>query len=206
MMDSEGILMDVPGRSEMGSAEEETRPAVSPFGELTGKSLFEADKRVAVLCLSCAQVQADHPAFAGDVMQEISRRFKAGKMNVAEPEKVAAWEQAHPGLNADSDLTCLATELGANYIVQFQFDSLGFAEENFPALRRGRANAQVVVLELSADENGQNSCRVIFKQPFESKYPASAPVTADAEEADAFKQRYLARLHFELARLFLREP
>ena len=206
MMDADGILLDVPGRSEMGSPEEESRPEVSPFGELTGKSLFEADKRVAVLCLSGAQVQVEHPTLAVDVTQEISRRFKAGKMDVVEPEKVVAWAQAHADLTADSDLTGLATEIGANYIVQFQIDSLAFAEENFPALRRGRTNAQVVVLELADDENGQKSCRVVFKQPFESKYPGSAPITADAEEADAFKQRYLARLHFELARLFLREP
>ena len=46
MTDADGILLDVPGRSEPGSREEETCPAVSPFGELAGKSLFAEDKQV----------------------------------------------------------------------------------------------------------------------------------------------------------------
>jgi hypothetical protein len=90
--------------------------------------------------------------------------------------------------------------------VQFQIETLGFTEENFPELRRGRATGQVAVIELTTAENGEKQSRVIFKQPFESKYPSSAPIAAEAEESDAFKQRYLARLHYELARLFLREP
>lgn len=204
-MDADGILLNLPPRSDM-SSEDDSRSSVSIFEQLAGKSLVEDGQRVAVLCHSTAEVQAQHPNFAAGVIEEVSRRFKAGKINVVEAENVVVWAKNRAGLTVDSDLTALATEHEAGYIVQFHIETLGFAEENFPELRRGRANGQVAVIEMTTNENGEKRSRVIFRQPFESKYPSSAPVAADAEEADAFKQRYLARLHYELSRPFLREP
>jgi hypothetical protein len=206
MTDADGVLLELPKRLEMDSQEDDTRANVSPFERLVAKSLTEEGKQVAVLCHSGANVRAEHPTFAASIIEEISRRFKAGKINVVEAEKVVAWTKDHAGHTADSDLTALATDLGADYIVHFQIESLGFAEENYPELHRGRAQGLVVVAETAVDEKGQKRTRVVFRQPFESKYPNSASIVADPEEPDSFKQRYLARLYHELARLFLSEP
>ena len=206
LTDADGAPVDLPGRSAMGSPEEEARPAISPFEEMAGKSLLDEGKRVAVVCHSAAAVQTDHPTFAAGVIEEISRRFKGGKINVVEADKVVAWIKGRSNFMADSDLTPLGTELEADYIVHFQIEALGFAEENYPELRRGRAQGRVMVVEITTDEEGQKRARVIFKQPFQSKHPNSPLIAADPEEPEAFKQRYLARLHYELARLFLREP
>ena len=206
MTDVDGDLGDFSTRSELGLQGNDSREAASVFGQLVGKSLVEEGKRVAVLCYSGTVVQTEHPTFAGGVIEEISRRFKAGKINVVDPATVESWTKEHGGVTAGSDLTALGTELEADYVVQFHIETLGFAEENYPELRRGRAQGHVVVVEIAADEQDQKRPRVIFKQPFESKYPNSSSVAADPEEPDAFKQRYLARLHYELARLFLGEP
>jgi hypothetical protein len=199
-------LLDFSTRSEMDTQGDESDVKVSEFELRVGKSLLAEDKRVAVVCHTGASVQAEHPTFAKGVVEDISRRFKSGKINVVDPEKVVSWVGDHAGLNADSDLTALGTELDVDYIVQFQIETLGFAEENFPELRRGRAQGHVAVVELTGDDLGRKQTRIIFKQPFESKFPNSPVGANDPEEPSAFKQRYLVRLHYELARLFLRGP
>jgi hypothetical protein len=204
MTDADGILVNPSMGSEISSQEGDSREAASPFETLVGKSLIDGGKRVAVLCGSSLAVQSEHPTFAAGVVEEITRRFKAGKINVVDPGQVVLPTEVQDG--DDSDLTLPGTQLEADYIVHFHIETLGFTEENFPELRRGRARGQVVVVEMANDDNGQKDQRIIFKQPFESKYPNNPAVAADPEEPDAFKQRYLARLHYELARLFLREP
>jgi hypothetical protein len=204
--DADGGPQDFPARSDRLSPGDNSGGAASVFEQLTSKSLNEEGKRVAVLCHATADVQKEHPAFHVNVIEDLSRRFKAGKISVVEAEKVVSWAKDRTGLTADSDLTLLGAEHEADFIVQFHIESLGFTEENFPELRRGRARGQVAVVEVTVDESGQKRSRVIFKQPFESKYPIGAPIAADAEEADAFKLRYLARLHYELSRLFLANP
>jgi hypothetical protein len=206
MTDADGILLDLPPRSEASSVDDETRAAVGAFEQLSGKSLTAEGKRVAVLCQAGAAVHTEHPTFAASVIEDLSRRFKAGKINVVEADKIVAWVAEHAGLTADSDLAALGTDLAADYIVRFHIEMLGFSEENFPELRRGRARGVVSVVEITADDDGRKVSKVIFRQPFESKHPQDAPISADAEEADAFRLRYLSRLHYELSRLFLREP
>jgi len=206
LADADGGLGDFSTRSEIRSQGDDSREESSVFEQLVGKSLAEVGKRVAVLCHSGPVVQAEHPTFAAGVIEEICRRFKAGNVNTVESDKIVSWTKEHAVLTADSDLTAFGTELDLDYIVDFRIDTLRFAEENYPELRRGRAQGHVVVVEMAVDQTGQKRPRVIFKQPFESKHPNNPAAAADPEEPDAFKQRYLARLHYELARLFLREP
>jgi hypothetical protein len=169
----------------------------------TGRSLDEKGKKVVILASSESGARAEHPSLDFDVIAELTLRFRQHQIDVIESQKVNRWIDDNGGIDDATDLAEIGPKFGADFIVLIKFDEFGFRESNSPSLYRGHSRGTVVVVELKpAAVGGKKLAKQIYHRPFESKYPVHQPISADQEKLSLFKQRYLARLSEELARLF----
>jgi len=179
---------------------------VCDFTSMTKKKLTEKGKKVIVLSSSTAVAQSEEPSLDLDVIAEVSRRLKIEKVNVVDPHKVTNWIDDHGGITDETALAPIGVKFAADYIVLFKFDNFGYREENSPSLYRGHASYKVVVVEMVDAKSAPDGKRakIIYNKPFESKYPANQPISAEqVGSPDLFKTQYLGRLSQELGRLFI---
>ena len=170
-----------------------------------GRSLAEKGKRTIVLCCAAPGAQTEEPSLDIDIIAEVSRRLLIEKVDVVEPHKVANWIDDNGGITAQTDLEPIGVHFKADFIVLFTFDDFGYREENSPGLYRGHAIGKIVVAEIVDDgvTPGKKRAKVIYNKPFDAKYPANRPLSADQEGPDLFKRKFLGQLSTTLTRTFV---
>lgn len=176
------------------------------FTAWTKKRLSEKGKRVIVLCSSPSAAQTEEPALDLDVIAVVSRRLKADNVTVVDPHKVTTWLDDNGGITESTDLAPIGREFAADYIILFRFTDFGYLEPNSPGMFRGRASVKIVVVEMIDDKNaeGGKKAKIIYNKPFESKYPANRPVSAEeVGRPELFKSQFMGRLSDDLARKFI---
>jgi hypothetical protein len=173
------------------------------FKKQTRRSLDEKGKKVVILASSSNPALAEHPSLDSDVIAELTRRLKAQQIDIVDSHEVTRWLDDNGGVTDETDLAEIGGKFAVDYIVLIKFSEFGFREPNSTHLFRGHARGTVVVVECQRGESGTKpSAKQIYYRPFDSKYPIHQPIPADQESPSVFKQRYLARLSEELARLF----
>jgi hypothetical protein len=175
------------------------------FTQRTKKRLSERGKRVIVIA-SCAKHFAEEPSLDLDVITAVTRRLKADNVTVVDSHKVATWIDDHGGITESTDLAPIGREFAADYIVLFRFNDFGYSEPNSPGMYRGHASVQIVVVEMVNDKQapGQKMAKIIWNNPFESKYPTNRPESAEeVGKLELFKSKYMGRLSEGLARKFI---
>lgn len=169
------------------------------------RSLAEKGKRVIVLAAPTPSAQVEEPSLDLDIMAEVSRRLKVEKIDVVEPHKVARWIDDNGQIGPQTALEPIAEKFNADFIVLITFEDFGYREENSPGLYRGHANGKIVVTEIVEDraKRGKKRAKVIYNNPFTTKYPANRPLAADQEGPDVFKRKFMGRLSESLTRTFV---
>jgi len=176
------------------------------FTAWTKKRLSEKGKKVIVLSSSDSGARAEEPSLDLDVIAVVSRRLKADNVAVVDPHKVATWIDDHNGISDSTDLAPIGLEFAADYIILFKFTDFGYSEPNSPGMFRGHASVKIVVVEMVKDKSatGGKKAKIIYNKPFESKYPANRPVSAEeVGRPELFKSQYMGRLSDDLARKFI---
>ncbi|MGQ0637524.1 MAG: hypothetical protein ACT4QC_23195 [Planctomycetaceae bacterium] len=175
----------------------------SDFTQKTKKELSEKNKRVVILSSSTGTAQAEDASLDFDFVTEISRRLRLQKINVVDSHEINRYIDDNGQITDETDLAEIGPKFKADYIILFKFDEFGYREPNSVHLYRGHARGKVVVVELKGEgADGKRIAKTIYKQPFDSKYPVLQPIQSDQESASVFRQRYVAQLSEELARLF----
>ncbi len=175
------------------------------FERTTHKALDEKGKRVVVLTKSTADTRASYPVLDGDVVGYVSELLMSQHVDAVDPERVAEWATAEGGLTDDADLVKIAATLKADFLVIIKFDELGCRADGGEKWIRGHARGTLTVTEVVAadDEADRKTAQVIYTRPFESRYPAHLPVSAEDEPKEKFQRRFLQDLVDTLTRLLL---
>jgi hypothetical protein len=175
------------------------------FTQATKKRLSEKGKRVIVIS-SCGKHFAEEPSLDLDVIAVVSRLLKANNVTVVDSHKVSTWIDDHGGITESTNLAPIGREFAADYIILFRFTDFGYSEPNSPGMYRGHASVRIVVVEMVDDKNatGGKKAKILWHNPFESKYPANRPVSAEeVGRLELFKSQYMSRLSEALARKFI---
>jgi len=174
------------------------------FKKQTGKTFAEKGKKVLILSASSAPAQSEHPSLDMDIVAEMSRRLRAQEIKLVDSGKVAKYIDDNGSVSDDTDLGALGARFDADLILLVKFDEFSFREPNSLQLYRGKARGTIVVIEVNkrGEEKNKPIAKKIYYRPFDSKFPVHAPIPSESERPELFKQRYLARLSEELARLF----
>ncbi len=175
------------------------------FTKLTKKRLSERGKRVVVIS-SCAKHFSEEPSLDLDVIAGVTGFLKADNVTVVDSHKVATWIDDHGGITESTDLAPIGREFAADYIVLFRFTDFGYSEPNSPGMYRGHASVRIVVVEMVNDKNasGGKKAKILWHNPFESKYPVNRPVSAEeVGRLELWKSQYMGRLSQDLARKFI---
>ena len=115
-----------------------TKPA---FEEYTGKSMADECKKVAVICSAPEAIKLDYPSIEADMLGDLTRTLATQNIDIIKPHKVASWIDDNGG--SVEDMSELAREIEAGYIIQVRIDSITYKEEHSPSLMRGRASGSV---------------------------------------------------------------
>ena len=169
------------------------------FNQRTGIDLVHEYKQVLVVCSTPETIAGHLPSLRYDLADGLIRRLKRRGVTIVDPNRVATWIDDHGGLW--NDLSELAEDFDADYILHVDLSEFDYREENSPTLFRGRAVGNVFVYAVRP-EAGRRLVEQIFVQEFTSVHPANYPVSADRMSAKAFQTRYLDRITTQLAQMF----
>lgn len=175
------------------------------FKGVTGKSLTEKGKKVAVICNTPESVRDEFSALGVELLREICTKMRGHKIDVIPSSKIASWIDDNGG--EVGNLNELAQKIEADYIVRIDIDQFSYQEENSPNLFRGRAAGSVTVFEVLYNE--QKTAKVkrlseIYSKRFASVYPVHQAVPADQTSPIIFRKKYMDRVSDEISRLFYR--
>lgn len=174
----------------------------STFEQRTGISLLKSGKKVAVVCTAPSSVTAEFDSLQLDVQQEVVRRMRIRKLNVARADDVINAMNSSGG-RFDRDAVAFALP-DVDYIIHIDIERFTHTEEGSPQLYRGRANGIIYAYEVDRGPETSARPRVlqVFYQEFTSEYPPSQPVPADQISARVFRQRCVDQLADVVGRTF----
>ncbi|MFN0054575.1 MAG: hypothetical protein ACKV0T_20560 [Planctomycetales bacterium] len=172
------------------------------FRQITGKSLGEKGKKIAILSSSSVPAQSEVRSLDQDIITEVTRRLKAKDVNIVSSHEISRWIDDNGAITDEHDLTEIGAKFGVDYIVLFKFEEFGLREPNSPGMYRGHARGSVIVVETAKSALGEKTSRKIYHHPFSTLYPLNQPIPAEQENVETFRTRYMSRLGEELAKLF----
>lgn len=174
----------------------------SAFEQRTGISLHEENRKVAVICTAPASVTSEFDTLAYDLQEEVSRRMRLRKLNVASDDDVIA---ALNSTNGRFDKDTLAAALDdVDYIIHIDVEQFTHTEDGNSKLYRGRSNGIVYAYEVDRgpDAGGKPRALQVFYQEFTTEYPKSQPFTSEQIAARVFRQRCVDNMADVVGRTF----
>jgi len=174
----------------------------SDFEQRTGISLLKNELKVAVICTAPASVVSDFDGLQYEVQEEVTRRMRIRKLNVASDDDV---HSALNGSNGKFNKDALAAALDdVNYIIHVDVESFSHTEDGNAKLYRGRSNGIIYAYEVDRgpDAVGGPVARKVFYQEFTTEYPKAQPIPADQIAARVFQQRCVDQLADIVGRTF----
>lgn len=187
-------LITMAGKMIMGD------PVVScAFTQQTHVDLVKDEKTVLVVCKVPESVKKDFPSLGFDILDGVTRRLKRQGVAIISPNEVASWMDDNGG--RWDDVSELADEFDADFIIDIDVQKFTYNEENSPDLFRGRAAGMVVAYEVKA-VNGLKSTHHAFEREFNSEYPSHHPISVTTISSKTFRKQYVDRVCSELSHLF----
>jgi hypothetical protein len=174
----------------------------SEFEQRTGISLLKSEMKVAVICTAPASVVAEFDGLQYDVQEEVTRRMRIRKLDVASDNDVIG-AMNNTGGQFDQDAVAAALD-DVDYIIHVDIENFTHTEDNNPKLYRGRSNGIIYAYEVDRgpDAVGGPKARKVFYQEFTTEYPKSQPIEAEKMAARVFKQRCVDQLADVVGRTF----
>ena len=156
-------------------------------------------KRVVVLTYAAPGTQNDFTALDREVNTRLVKilRENVKKIDVVNPEKVAAWVQAHPS-STDQDDAAKAFE--ADVAIMMEIRKFEVDNPSSPGLFEGKASVHIRVTELAhpKDSRGRpledkpKESEVLFEDDCEVTFPVTGSIPVSAEVSrPVFKNRFL---------------
>ena len=171
-------------------------PSIEPdFNAVTGRSMAEKEKTVAVVVYAPEDIQFDHSGIDFEINKYVSNRLHQHAISTISPIYVKKWMDENP----DWDI---ATEIGAafetDYVIYIDIHEFSLYEKNSHNLYRGRTEAMISVFEMFEDGEGEK----IYSKELTSKYPLEVARDEAEESYNTFKGKYLSRVSEEIGRHF----
>jgi hypothetical protein len=166
----------------------------SAFEQRTGISLLEEDRKVAVVCTAPSSVTAEFDSLQYDLQEEVTRRMRIRKLNVASDDDVITALNSSGGRFNKDGLAAALDDV--DYIIHIDIAQFSHTEDGNPNLYRGRSNGIVYAYEVDRgpDAGGSPRALQVFYQEFTTEYPKSQPILADNMAARVFRQRCVDQL------------
>jgi hypothetical protein len=168
------------------------------FRKSTSVDLTEGQDRVLVVCSTPESLRSDWSSLNIDLIDGITRRLKNQGIKVVKPDEVASWIDDNGG--QFDDLSGLADEFEADYIIHLNLDRFTYLGENTKTMYRGKSHGTVTAHHADL-ANGVVVARIKFEREFNSEYP-QYPVSADTVDAKVFQKQYMDRICDQVAFLF----
>lgn len=178
-------------------------PTIKASFELQrGINLQKGQQKVAVVCSAPASVTAEFDSLAYDVQEEVTRRMRIHKLNVASDDDVISALNRTSG-KFDKDAMAAALE-DVDFIIHIDIEQFTHTEDGNPELYHGRANGIVHAYEVERDpeSGGGPHALQMFFQEFTTEYPKNQPVSADQMAARVFRQKCVDQLADVVGRMF----
>lgn len=175
----------------------------SEFEQRTGISMVKEKSKVAVVCTAPSIVTSDFDTLESDLQEEVTRRMRIRKMNVASDDDVISAMNSTAG-RFDQDALAAALD-DVDYIIHIEVESFTHTEDGTPNLYRGRSSGIIYAYEVDRgpDAVGGPRARKVFYQEFKTEYPKSQqPVLAEQMAVRVFKQRCVDQLADVIGRTF----
>jgi hypothetical protein len=175
----------------------------SEFEQRTGISMVKEKSKVAVVCTAPSIVTTEFDTLASDLQEEVTRRMRIRKMDVASDDDVISAMNSTMG-RFDQDALASALD-DVDYIIHVEVESFSHTDDGTAKLYRGRASGIVYAYEVDRgpDAIGGPRARKVFYQEFKTEYPKSQqPIPAEQMSARVFKQRCVDQLADVIGRTF----
>lgn len=170
------------------------------FKTFTHVDLTKGKHKLMVVCSTPTAVDADMSTLELDLVDSITRKLKVHKIQVLEPDKLAAWMDDHGGL--PSDPSELARDfLDVDYIAWIQVDEFVIHEENSTDLLRGKASGLVRVFKV-AELDKIRMTNSVFSKEFSTIFPPHGPISEVSHSAEIFRREFTHRVAEQLAHKF----
>lgn len=164
-------------------------------------------KRVVLIAKMAQGSGSDFVTLDRDLTRSLATilREKIKKIDLVDPEKTWAWDQAHPNW---SDPAELAVAFEADMVVFIEIAHFQIESPSSPGMYEGHASTHMRVFERThpTDTNGKpmtdlpKECKVIYEGDRESTFPKRGPVPVSSEVTSiVFKNRFLKLVTEEIS-------
>ena len=171
-------------------------PSIEPkYDKATGKSMTDADVKVAVACFAPKELQWDNAEVDHELAEFVAHRLYSHKITVCRPDQVRAWIDAHPDWDKPEEI---GEGVEVTHVIFIDLSKYSLYEHDAPHLYRGRAEAVIKVVEKQPDGEWNET----FVKDLISVYPLAVPRPASQESFGTFKRKYLERLSEVIGRHF----
>jgi len=174
----------------------------SAFEARTGVSLLKDNRKVAVVCTAPSSVVAEFDSLQFNLQEEVTRRMRLRKINVAsDDEVISALNDAGGRFSKDALAAALPD---VDYIIHIDIENFTHTEDGNPSLLRGRSNGIVYAYEVQhgPDAGGSPRALQVFYQEFTTEYPKAAPANAERMSVRVFRQKCVDQLADIVGRTF----
>jgi hypothetical protein len=169
------------------------------FRAMTREDLSKGKHSVLVVCTTPDSVEEDLATLKFDLADGVTRRMKLNGVKVISPDHVAKWVDEHGSVSPD--LSELAQDFDADYIVHLDVQEFGFREPNSPKLMRGHSSGFVRVSKVE-EVGSRRIAHAVYSNEFTSTYPAHQPISEQTKTSVIFQKDYVDRVCDQLAQKF----
>lgn len=171
-------------------------PSVEPdFEKQTKKSMTDYDVRVAVVCYAPTKLKLIDPKIDETIAKHVSYKLRAKQVLVINPSLVQDWLDKHPEWETPDEV---GEYFKTKYVIYIDLSDYNLYEKGNQSLYRGRAEAQVSVIEMGADGEGER----IYNRDVKSVFPLAIPRSTHDTTKNKFRKEFLDRLTNDIGWLF----
>ncbi|MGA2032368.1 MAG: hypothetical protein ABSG68_08945 [Thermoguttaceae bacterium] len=157
------------------------------------------DKKVAVVCRSTADLQYNNASAVRALGQEISNYLKTNipTAKMIDQQKVAKWVDE----NGSEEYRAVGKALGAEVVVGVDLEAFSIYQGQ--TLYQGKANARVVVYDLTKNKKGEENKEAVFEKDLpQVVYPPNISIPVQDRPEPEFRSEFVRVLAQRIARQF----
>jgi len=163
-------------------------------------------KKVVVLVHCSPGAGSDYSDLTRDISREVTTELrKTKKITVVDPEKVAAWAEAHPSWTDPSEA---ATALEADMAIFLDVSKFDTEDPRSPGLMEGISNIHIQVWEIAHPKNSRGhenksqpkESSKIYEEQADTTFPVRGPVSRDTGVSpSSFRIKFLKLVAKEIS-------
>lgn len=171
-------------------------PSIEPdFDAMTGESMQDPEKIVAVVCYAPTELKWDFEDIDAEVAKFVSFRLGEHNIRIVHPDVVRAWLDENPDWEQPEEI---GREFEADYVIEVELTAFSLFEKDSTVLFRGRTEAYINVVSMDDTGDGDK----IYTKELNSVFPTQIPRSIQDGSYLSFKREYLSRLSEEIGWLF----